>query len=192
MGVKPEDIWDHPSNAALRKQRPNQEILAPGDVLFVPVVKPKWLPVAVGETNAFVATVPTVTVDLRLTQDDGDGNNALAGMTYVIHGLPSGDVDGTFGSDASISLQVPVNVREVTLFVSELQATYPIVLGRIDPVDTDSGLRQRLAHLGYIDDSTGSFPVDDAVCAFQRDRQIDTSGTVDAATAQALTDAHGS
>jgi hypothetical protein len=38
-GLKPDDIWQHPSNKSLREKRQNAELLAPGDVLYVPVVE---------------------------------------------------------------------------------------------------------------------------------------------------------
>jgi hypothetical protein len=191
-GVKPDDIWNHPSNAALRQQRANPEVLAPGDVLFVPAVQRKWLAADVGSTNTFVATVPTVSVDLQLSQDDGQGNNALAGAAYVIQGLPGGDLQGTIGNDTVISFQVPVYLSEVTLVLPDLQTVYPVRLGCIDPVETDSGLRRRLVHLGYADDPEESYSLEDAISAFQRESKLDESGSMDAATAKALIDAHGS
>lgn len=56
----------------------------------------------------------------------------------------------------------------------------------VDPVDTDSGARQRLDNLGY--PAGGDLVY--ALAWFQRDRGLPTTGVLDAATRAALTDAH--
>ena len=93
-GVTPETIWNDPANDALRKKRQNYDVLAPGDVLQVPIIQRKWLPIKVGSVNTFVATPPRVPIQLALYQDDG-GKNALSGMKYSIEGASGDGTEGT-------------------------------------------------------------------------------------------------
>lgn len=190
-GLKPDDIWNEPGNDDLRKKRQNPDMLVPGDVLQIPVVKPKWMPLAIGSNNKFVASPPVVTIQLTLYQDD-DGKNALSGLTYSIEGTTEGTTTGTLGDDGAIEFEVAVCTRQVALTLVELGQVYPLMIGGIDPVDATSGTRQRLANLGYLDDHGGSQPIDQALALFQSDQQIDATGTCDDATAKALVGEHGS
>ena len=44
-GLDPDAVWQGDANSTLRKQRPNPDLLAPGDVLFLPVVEREWIAV---------------------------------------------------------------------------------------------------------------------------------------------------
>ena len=192
-GVNPKDVWELDANEDLRKKRPSPDMLAPGDVLFLPVVKRKWIALDTGSNNALVATVPTVSIKLNLRKEGDDGKNLLSGNAYVIQGLPGGDVPGTFGDDGAVEFRAPVSVRQVTIVSDELGLQLPVRVGGLDPIETDSGLAHRLANLGYSDQIGGpDGAVAGSLMAFQKDQGLEESGTLDDATSKALVAAHGS
>ena len=92
----------------------------------------------------------------------------------------------------SSNSEVTVITRQVSITIDDLGLTYPIVIGGIDPVDVPSGTAQRLAQLGYLDGHAATPAMGDALAMFQRDAQIDDTGTCDDATAKALVAKHGS
>ncbi len=193
QGVLADDIWQHPGNSKIRDLRKNQEMLAPGDVLVIPVPERKWLPVSVGTTNKFVATPPTVKVKLTLTQHDLDAQaTQVAGLAYTVSGLPGPDLTGSIGGDGTVSFDVPVQVKQVMLTIDELGIEIPVQVGGMDPVEEPSGVRQRLTHLGYLDDASPNHPLDGALAAFQTDQKLPATGVADDATNKALVAANGS
>jgi hypothetical protein len=211
-GVTVDGIWNDPANASLRAVRANPEVLAPGDVVYVPVIEKNWNPVNVGETAQMTADPAKVTIELALTMDDdsapttdptnaggpppsdpsSSGSNALAGKTYRIEGLPGDPLTGPIGPDGTIKFEAPVTVREVLLTIEELGVTCPLIIGGLDPATEASGQRQRLRQLGYTDDDEDGCDLEEAFRAFQQQSGIEQSGKPDDATLDALVKEHGS
>jgi len=194
-GMKVADIWDHPKNADLKKLRKSPDILHPGDLLFIPDVPASAKDVTVGETHTFQAVVPTVDVELAVTQTDADapGKNVLAGMAYRVLGGPE-ELTGTVPSDGLIKLKVPVTVAVVRLVIEEAGVEYPVVVGGMDPESERSGWGKRLANLGFLDDHEvdETFDLAPSLRAFQRAHNLPQTGEADDATRKALEDKHGS
>jgi N-acetylmuramoyl-L-alanine amidase len=189
-GVTVDDIWNDPANAQLKELRSNPEMLAPGDVVYVPVVERKFEPVSVGEAAQMMADPTKVKVNVVLEMRDDDGQNVLAGKTFRIEGLGGDRVENPIGPDGAVSFEVPATTREVVLVVDEMSLKLPVLVGGMDPVNEASGLHQRLRHLGYTDGDAGEYDLGDAIRAFQQDQNIEASGDSDAATLQALVDKH--
>jgi hypothetical protein len=61
MGFTAADVWSDPKNADLKAARPDPDILAPGDVLYIPDANPEDLGVQGGTSSAYAAAVPQVT-----------------------------------------------------------------------------------------------------------------------------------
>lgn len=182
-GLSPESIWDHPRNAALRALRAHPEVLAPGDVVHVPLERPRGLALKTGAGNDFVAEIPRVRVRLALRED----GVALADEEVVL--LGAGDARALRGDgDGFVEFEVPDGAAQVELVLVDRGVTIPVVVGRLDPVDTASGLRQRLAHLRHLD---ADDDLAKAVASFQRAEGVTTTGVVDDATRDALLRAHG-
>src|SRR4051794_26107477 len=85
MGFDEEEVWSHPKNQELAAQRPDREVLFPGDILFVPEPKENRLPLAQSTTNKYVATVRKVHVVVLFQEADG---SPIANEPYTILGLP--------------------------------------------------------------------------------------------------------
>lgn len=191
-GMSPEDIWDDPKNADIRSQRENFDLLCPGDIVYLPDKKPEGLPIQKGETNRYVARVPRIPIRLVLRSD----GQPLAGEPYFIEGLPEAG-EGKTREDGTISFDVPVSVREVHVILYEKNLDYPVMIGDLDPVEENSGVRMRLAHLGHY----GWYPAYDqltaeddrmAICSFQAAHGLDVTGVVDDTMRKVLRDEHGS
>jgi N-acetylmuramoyl-L-alanine amidase len=147
-----DSIWNHDKNADLREARPNPNILSPTDMLYIPDQvdkEPNWLALTTGTTNTFVSDAPTVTITIRFADDD------LANQAYTVVELP--DLTGlTTGDDGTASFPILVTLASFTIEFTRSGATFPIFVGHLDPIDTLSGVAQRLQNLGYL----GSQPDD--------------------------------
>lgn len=194
-GFDAEAAWAHPANRALRARRTRHEVLAPGDVLHLPGrATPREEAVAPRTTNRFRGRSLEATVRVAL----GSPGHPLAGEAFTVEGLAE-PFRGTTDGEGVATFLVPVHVREVRLTVPGRGVTYPVRIGHLDPVTEASGLRARLAHLGYLDDDDparagdprdGEARLAAAVRAFQRDQGL-PAGPLDDATRDALRRVHG-
>ena len=195
MGFDADKVWKAAENKSLRDAGRLPEILAAGDVLFVPSepdgpklkVKPKT-------TNSYTATIPKVSVTLTLLDET---RKPFASKSYTVYGAGE-PIEDTTDGNGNAKLTLPVDVTEVTLELDDSGHRFHIRVGHLDPLETPSGAMQRLVHLGYLSsarlhlDAIEDLIVRNAIMAFQRAQAIDVTGIVDAATQSALKSAHGS
>jgi hypothetical protein len=186
-GFFPDTLWDHPDNAGLRKQRVNRNVLLEGDVVAIPDLRQREEPAPAGRTTTFKRKgVPSV-LSLRLL----DGDRPRAGVEYelVIDGQAR---PGKTDADGWLEAWVPPNAKRAKLLIGERES-YDIQIGRMDPVDTESGLRGRLENLGYLDPANkDEVAVAAAISRFQRDRGLEETGEVSDELRRHLVDANGS
>jgi len=191
FGVTANAIRNEPSNANLVKKRGDMSMLAAGDVLYIPArERRKFLPVAVGSSNKFVATVPKVTVHLDLA----DGKSKHANVNYTVDGAGP-QTKGTTDGDGHVTFSVPVTVRTVRLTLSDTGHAFDVQVGGLDPIEETSGVQMRLAHLGFYGgplDGRLSDHTRAAIRAFQAHQKMNVTGEADDATLAALKEAHGS
>lgn len=192
QGLDADTIWNDPKNAELKKLRGNPNILLTGDILYLPDPLPKkWLPVTVGSTNKFVATPPTTTLSVTITL----AGKPLANEKCLVHGLSPSQPMATDG-DGKLSLRLGLSVRSVTVEFPRIPLVRTLRIGHLDPVTEPTGIRQRLAHLGYMAPRTNAGELDSAAIgsalrSFQTENQLPATGTADDATRSALERAHG-
>lgn len=196
MGFDADAVWGLEENRELREVRPDREILHPGDVLRVPVAPPAdGLALSPHTTNRYKARVPTVEIKLAL-RDAGAG--ALANKAFRVMGVGARPREGSTDGEGIARFDVPVHVRSVRLVMVETGREYEVLVGDLDPHDEASGVRKRLAHLGYISlhetepEGEAEGPLRWALRAFQAARGIPVTGDADQATLDALRSAHGS
>jgi hypothetical protein len=183
FGVEPDAIWSHAKNGDLVKTRA-PDVLAPGDVLYVPKPPAPTLRVSRGVGNAFTAKVPKVALRLAFAGDDGP----FANEPYELHGL--GDVvKGTTDGAGLVTADVPVRARSVSIVFPKRHLEHAVDVGALDPATTPAGLRARLAHLGLADASRPLDPAD--VRAFQTANGLPATGRPDADTAALAERLHG-
>jgi hypothetical protein len=196
-GCSPEEIWKHPDNEALVATRGDGSQLRAGDVLRIPDAPRKRLPFRHEVTNAYVAAMPTMPLQVRV----GSVSHLLADEPYRIEGLGEEVIEGRSSADGLIKLQVPIDQRELTLILPERDERFRVMVGNLDPIDDPSGLRMRLCNLGYYgttvagEDShavTEEGQLRAALLAFQAAADLPPSGDLDDATRDMLIQAHGS
>jgi hypothetical protein len=188
-GVDPDDIWNHPDNAKLKSLRQSGNVLAPLDVLSIPVARRQWSTVSPGTTARFVARLPGVRLKLKLHDELGP----FSREAFVLESS-RGQVAGTTGSDGSIDVTVSVHDRAVQLRVPGRRYVTTLLVGGLDPVESSSGLQTRLYHLGFLPrPATGREDAltRDAVRAFQRAQGLPDTGVVDTKTAEAIRTKYG-
>lgn len=195
-GFDPERVWGDAKNADLKSARADPDILQAGDILHVPEPETKWLKLTRGEEHEYEARVPVVKVSV-VVKEDGE---LLAGARYTVDGVGDDEEKVTDG-DGLASFEVPLHTREAIVRFTESGAVLRVGVGGLDPISTDSGVRMRLEHLGFLGGSApGQDPYEGggkrqlaaALAAFQAAQKLTVTGEADEATRDALVAAHGS
>ncbi len=205
-GFAAAEVWDHPKNHELKALRDDMDVLCPGDLLYIPAEPPAALPLASQSANAYRTTAPRIGVSVAFVHDGAP----LANAAYRVEGLAA-ELGGTSDGSGKVSFEVPVGVRQVRVLFPEANVAFPVRVGDLDPVDERSGLRTRLAQLGFypVDwlaalveapdpDGDGAEEATEealdrfAVAAFQEAHGLAATGEIDDATRAALVERHGS
>jgi hypothetical protein len=186
-GFDAEEVWKHEKNKALADLRKDHHILAPGDVLFIPVRKKEGLPIQKGVTNKYVAKVPKVAVRVRFLE----AGVPLGNERYEILGTGQ-TLSGQSREDGEVSFEVAVTTREATISFPDRNTSYHLRIGNLDPPESQSGTLSRLANLGYLSSPAPNLreAISETVKLFQQNHEIDPTGTFDSGTILALRDAH--
>ena len=176
-------VWNHPNNSQLRDLRKDPNVLNPGDQLFIPDVDVKKIDKPTDQKHTFVKKDTPAKLKIRLLDQD----QPRAGVSYqltVDGALLSGTTDG----DGYITQPLPPNAQSGKLIVGSgaTKDVYVIQFGSLDPVETDSGVRGRLANLGY-----GTDDLKEALKSFQQKQGLNVTGEADADTQQKLKETHG-
>lgn len=187
-------VWALPENAELRGRRASHFVLAPGDVVHLPEREAEPLRVSRGQTNAFRAHRPRVSVSVTLR---GAGE-PLSREPFVVE-LPGGDeVAGFTDADGVATFELPMHLEVVTLSLPARDHTVRVAVGHLDPSDTPAGAAHRLENLGFLDEDVDFLGeaervarVRDALLAFQEVRGLPATGELDDDTRAALEAAHG-
>ena len=192
-GFDAEEVWNDAKNEEIRGRRPDHNILAPGDIVYLPVKKKEGLPIVKGTTNKYSARVPKVDVNLVFKNADG---TPLSEEPYEIRGAPPASDPLATDADGHLTIQVPVTVREVCIVFPERHFSYTARIGDLDPSNEMSGVAQRLRNLGHLarDASSPEMAADDvraAIAAFQAETGASSTGALDAETQSALFEIHG-
>lgn len=180
-------VWNSPKNAKLRELRGNPEVLHPGDLIYFEAGAPKTLAFKAATTNVYTVAIPQITVRLKLVDADG---MPLGGKAFFLNGDTVSA--GTTTADGLLETKVPFRTRDLVVTLEGCETVYQFRIGHLDPVDTVSGQRQRLAGLGYLADARADADtVRDAIERFQQTHGLTRTGAIDDATRKALTKAYG-
>ncbi len=138
-------IYEAPENEALRRRRPNPNVLFPGDEVVIPEKQVIHERVATGRQHEF--TVPRQGWELRLKLRDID-HEPIAGVPWSLRIEGEAEpVTGTTENDGLIAVPCPGQARRATLTVFGREHT--LMIGALDPVSRVTGVQQRLARLGF-------------------------------------------
>lgn len=201
LGFDPDEVWNADENRELRERRHSPQVLAPGDVIFVPEAEQEDLAVTAKTTNEYVADVEYLLVRVQLA---AGGSRPRGGEPYEVHGLRE-VITGTADGDGVIEVEVPAHARQVFLHFPDQGTTTRVRLGDLNPEDDDDGIRTRLFNLGYLPNDEMMGPrlarrqtpdqrrqdLADAVRHFQEEAGLDATGELDDATRAAIRERHG-
>ncbi len=182
-------VWDHPNNAELKEQRGSPNVLFPGDRLFIPAPGRKHESCATEARHRFRRKGVPIEFELCVL----DGDDPREGIHYVAE-VENRRVEGTVPGDGVIKLSIRPSDRSGRLVLrpGPDQEEYDLAFGGLDPAHTPSGAASRLRNLGYLGTDRTPEALARALSKFQRRESLAVSGTLDDATARALTRAHGS
>lgn len=154
FGFDADAVWNDDQNKDLRELRQDPNILCPCDVLYIPEPSPAPAhSLTTGTTNTFVSDAPTVTVTIRFV------DAPLASQAYTVQELPQ--LGGlTTGGDGTATFPIPVTLETFTIAFGDSGATFTFDVGHLDPIQTPSGILQRLQNLGYVGPDASCDPQD--------------------------------
>jgi len=138
-------IWNHPQNAALKEARQDPGVLLPGDRVHIPEIKVKSIDLPSGRRHRVVVMGQNITLQLRMCDADGE---PIAGAKYQI-AIGKRKIEVTSNGDGRIEALIPASAMEAKLRNLQTGEIYSLNLGHMDPPDTASAIRKRLANLGY-------------------------------------------
>lgn len=196
QGFDADEVWEHEDNRELRDTRASGQVLAPGDVLFIPDAEEAVCGLDPETLNRYRAPMPRAALCMQLHE----AGEPLANARYRISGLRV-PVEGTTDGEGRIEEEVPAHVGELQLELPDRDGEAMVLrLGHYDPPHTEAGLRQRLrgaGALGELDGVEYDLPgmrsrdeeleeLAEALRRFQRDRDLEETGEADRATRDAL------
>ena len=181
-------IWNHPNNAEIKAKRKNPNILYPGDDIFVPAIRRKDFSCATDMRHSFKRRgVPAkLKIQLFLLGEP------RANEEYTLI-LDDQIIRGKTDADGNIEAFIPPNCKGGVLKLNGGKEEYPVRVGHLNPIDTVSGVKQRLNNLGYncgdeTEEETDA--VIEAVIQFQKDHGLEPTGQFDDATRAKLESLH--
>ncbi len=223
-GLFPETIWDDSANADLKKRRGEPNLLLPGDTVVVPDKCAKEESAAAGQRYRFRKKGVPAKFRLRVvepseedeepeavppqtdgkdsdTEDpviesDGGEERPRGDVPYVLK-IDGQLIEGRTDADGFVECDIPPDAKKGKLILEpgtpdELEL--PVRLGHLDPITEVSGVKERLANLGFEcgdpDDSLSPELVA-AVKTFQEDHGLTVTGEIDGETRDKLEEVHG-
>lgn len=181
-GFFPQTVWDDPENAALKKLRPDMNVLFPGDTVTIPDLRPRLEKRPAGAKHRFQRKgVPAM---FRLQVFHHNIPQANEPFTLTVDGKQQ---TGTTDGQGIVACFVPAQSKQGKLVVGKLpnEVNIDLDFGHLDPIGEVTGVQHRLTNLGYPCD-----PIDgewnestkQALCEFQRNHKLKVTGEFDAAT----------
>lgn len=188
-GLFPETIADDGANADLKNQRKDLNVLYPGDVLTIPDKRKKEVSCGTEKRHRFRKKGTPAQLRLKLLDED---DSPRANVKYSLQ-IEGRYFEGSTDGEGKLEQTIPPGAKKAVLMLED-DDPIPLDLGHLDPVDTITGVQQRLRNLGYecneetgdLDDGTIS-----ALKAFQKDNDLEESGEPDQTTKDKLVEKHG-
>jgi len=186
-GHFPGTIWHHPENSDLRSKRDNMNILAEDDEVFIPEIENKTCVCPPQMRHRFRRVGVPALYRLQLLRNGKPRKN----LKYLF-ALDGQTIEGVTDERGVIEIFIPPATPELTLFLGDEETPRIIKIGRLEPVDSISGLQQRLRNLGYDCAVSGTLdePTRRALRSFQRRASLTVTGEADSETAAVLRRAH--
>ncbi len=191
-GHRWQTIWDDPGNQELKQKR-DPNVLLPGDRVYIPPLRIKEEDRATGKRHRFVLIgVPEI---LRMVVKEFD--EPLANQPYRLN-VDGRWYEGTTDAEGKLEQEIQPDAQKGILLVGEGEEAmeYELNLGHLDPIESITGVQERLDNIGY---DPGSLDGDlteqtkAAIAAFCAAHDLDPpeDGGIDDAFLEKLKEAHG-
>ena len=178
-GLFPEDVWNRPENSELKSLRKDRSVLMKGDVLYLPELVLKHEDAQTEKLHRFRRKAVPAEIGFRLLDERGEPRRNVA---YILR-IDGERFDGQTDGDGMASFYVPPDAESALLEVPSTGEVFDMGVGRMDPIDTDSGVALRLNNLGFAVETGEDGPDPDslasAVSSFQKRNALDQTGEID-------------
>jgi N-acetylmuramoyl-L-alanine amidase len=190
-------IWDEPANTELRSVRVDPNVLAVGDRVTIPPLRPKAEPGQTEMRHRFVRLGQPTVFQLRLA----DRDRPLAHRQYTIQFDNGDEATGATSSEGFLRCRMPSEAKHAKLTLAageseqQPEREYELNFGTLEPVAHLRGVQQRLRNLGFFHgppDGTTDPRTRKAIEAYQKSRGLPRTGEPDEATQRKLQQEHGS
>jgi murein DD-endopeptidase MepM/ murein hydrolase activator NlpD len=185
FGIPWKIIWNHANNAALKQKRKNPDVLNPGDVLFIPDKKVKEDSGSTEKKHVFKKKADKVWLRLRLLEEF----KPRAYLKYTLE-VNRKEISGRTDGQGKLEQKIPASAKEV--WIRTDQDVYNLKLGHLNPVEEETGVKQRLTNLGYLGRNATANQLVAAIKAFQEKHNLDPTGVITDALRNLLVKVHGS
>jgi len=188
-GFFPDTIWNDPKNSELKRKRKDPNVLAPGDLVYIPDKRIKEVSGATKQRHRFRKKgVPEKLVIQFKNNDEARANEA-----YVLD--IDGDLtEGTTDGDGKVEIPIVPNAKKATIMFPESGDDYELDLGDLDPITDVSGVQARLQNLGFFKgevDGKLSNELEQGIRAFQERHKLEATGNLDDDTRNKIQDIYG-
>jgi len=149
-------IWDDPNNAALKALRGTPALLAPGDELFIPDRVQIVFSRSTASSHDFEANLDRVGFHLRLLDAAFKPRKGVEVEITVEAPTSTGEATVlptqklTTDGDGKLTVRTAKSATVAGVVVKGVQFAGEVKLGALDPLDTPTGIAQRLTNLGYV------------------------------------------
>lgn len=192
-------IWNHPDNAALKRNRHNPNVLHPGDVLVIPEKRAKEIGRPTDQRHRFTVKLP----DLKLIVVLERPYDAPLGNVNCDYSVEGDAHETTTDGEGRLERRIPPMAQDARITLKDSQTPLdhlpvPLRIGHLDPVDTVPGQCGRLNNLAYMagpyadcDAAENARLFDSAVQEFQCDHGLTVDGLCGPRTQAKLKAVHG-
>ncbi len=196
-GFNPQTLWDDAHNQGLRTLRENANTLVAGvDFVHVRDLEVKNIDCATGLRHRFVRHGVPEYLQLRFLDEKGQPR---ANLPYTLQIDDGPEQQGSLDSNGVVRKGISPSAARAVLVLqptAKRKERFDLILGALPPAELDDGTEQRLRSLGYLNDLDAlgdeAFELALALRRFQRERQLEETGTADETTLKALKIAYGS
>ena len=180
-------VWDHPNNSSLKSLRKVPEVVQSGDKVFVPKAEPKKVSKPNEATHKFKLRGEQAKFKMRFKRLGQPRANE--DYIMVIDGVVK---TGKTDAQGEINTDIPNDAKGGEIKLDNGKEIIPFRIGRLDPQESPSGVRQRLINVGFPvnDDPDTSVMPKNALQAFQTKQKLPVTGEYDDATKAKLTELH--
>lgn len=180
-----EIVWDAPKNSELKALRQDPNVLFKGDIVVIPDIEKKLENCPAGAKHDFVVKGVPAKIKFKFQLDDEPFTNAPFSLI----------IDGEFAEEGQsddsgfIAASIPPSAKEckVILGPPEDRHLFNLVLGTLDPIDTNEGAMKRLFNLGYGVDGD----VVTAINKFQKSQDLPETKILDDTTRSKIKEVFG-